>query len=441
MESFVTRFKNVLVLVAILLAQTIGLAVQVRRPVDPGAPDGYQPSPFSATGQSRQSPRLSGSSTALATTFATAGRTTSTCAIPASKTATFRRRSPVSASHYRGRPRSPRDAIQGPSPPGSPIFSSTTSPPLPAIFRAGHRHQRSDLSRALYRQGNKRRYQADRGRHHARRHHRQAPRRLPPYRPGTSHQRSDLRCRSCPGHYASPCHPSRQHYRPDSDHQSNPRLPHQVRRAGSHLGRRSSLPSRSSRRHNRVHQKRSRGPSASRQFSFSSSLQCQPKPAPRAVLIITGTQPTLPLPAQHDLAVGAATAEAQAAAAKQLAEQQAAEAAAKSAAQIVADRLPSLHDPDHPDTNQPAPGTPGAPVPGGVVPKPLPTVHPDRYTSGSTPSAADLKPGAAERNNPTTITPPPTTTNQPQTTDQPATTKPRKPQPQTDAAQPPNPQP
>ena len=40
MESFVTRFKNVLVLVAILLAQTIGLAVQVRRPVESGAPDG-----------------------------------------------------------------------------------------------------------------------------------------------------------------------------------------------------------------------------------------------------------------------------------------------------------------------------------------------------------------------------------------------------------------
>src|SRR5271155_777578 len=40
MESFVPRFKNVLVLVAILLAQTIGLAVQVRRPVESGAPDG-----------------------------------------------------------------------------------------------------------------------------------------------------------------------------------------------------------------------------------------------------------------------------------------------------------------------------------------------------------------------------------------------------------------
>ena len=40
MESFITRFKNVLVLVAILLAQTIRLAVQVRRPVEAGAPDG-----------------------------------------------------------------------------------------------------------------------------------------------------------------------------------------------------------------------------------------------------------------------------------------------------------------------------------------------------------------------------------------------------------------
>ncbi len=78
------------------------------------------------------------------------------------------------------------------------------------------------------------------------------------------------------------------------------------------------------------------------------------------VLVITGTQTTLPPAAQHDLAVGAATAEAQAAAAKQLAEQQAAEAAAKSAAQIVADRLPGLHDPDHPE-NDAAPATTGHP--------------------------------------------------------------------------------
>jgi rod shape-determining protein MreC len=151
------------------------------------------------------------------------------------------------------------------------------------------------------------------------------------------------------------------------------------------------------------------------------------------VLVITATQPNLPLPAQHDLAVGAATAEAQAAA-KQLADQQAAEAAARSAAQIVADRLPSLHDPDQPETNPATPAAPGA-TPGGVVPKPIPTLHPDRYSPGSTPPAADLKPGAAERNNPTNLTnPPPSATPEPAT--QPAPAKPRKPQPQTDSTQP-----
>src|SRR5665213_3021553 len=41
MESFFTRFRNVLVLVAVLLAQTIGLAIQVRRPVESGAPDSH----------------------------------------------------------------------------------------------------------------------------------------------------------------------------------------------------------------------------------------------------------------------------------------------------------------------------------------------------------------------------------------------------------------
>ena len=145
------------------------------------------------------------------------------------------------------------------------------------------------------------------------------------------------------------------------------------------------------------------------------------------VLVITGTQPTLPPVAQHDLAVGATTKEAQDAAAKQLADQQAAEAAAKSAAQIVADRLPSLHDSDQPAGGAASPATPGA-TPGGVVPKPLPTVHPDRYSSGATPSAADLKPGATERNTPLSV-PTPSSTSKPQT--QPDSTSPAKPQPQT----------
>jgi rod shape-determining protein MreC len=154
------------------------------------------------------------------------------------------------------------------------------------------------------------------------------------------------------------------------------------------------------------------------------------------VLVITATQPNLPTAAQHDLAVGAATAEAQTAAAKQLADQQAAEAAAKSAAQIVADRLPSLHDPDNPDANSATPAAPGA-TPGGVVPKPPPALHPDRYSPGSTPSAADLKPGATERNNPAPVpNPPPSKTPEPAT--QPAPTKPRNPQPPADTAQPPN---
>jgi len=42
MESFFVRYRNVLVLVAVLLAQTIALAVQVRRPVESGAPDASQ---------------------------------------------------------------------------------------------------------------------------------------------------------------------------------------------------------------------------------------------------------------------------------------------------------------------------------------------------------------------------------------------------------------
>jgi rod shape-determining protein MreC len=146
------------------------------------------------------------------------------------------------------------------------------------------------------------------------------------------------------------------------------------------------------------------------------------------VLVITGTQPTLPLQAQHDLAVGAATAEAQAA-----------EAAARSAAQIVADRLPSLHDPEHPETNDATPAAPGAAAPGGVVPKPLPTLHPDHYSPGATPPAADLKPGAPETPNPTTVTNPPSATQSP-AAQQPAATKPRKSQPPPDSTQPqPNP--
>ena len=126
------------------------------------------------------------------------------------------------------------------------------------------------------------------------------------------------------------------------------------------------------------------------------------------VLVITGTQTELPAVAQKDLALGATTAEAKAAAAKELADQQAAEAAAKSAADMVAARLPSLADAEHSDTSAPAAAGASAAPPGGVVPKPLPTLHTDRYSSGATLPAAEMRPGAAEPNTPgtTTITEP-----------------------------------
>ena len=113
------------------------------------------------------------------------------------------------------------------------------------------------------------------------------------------------------------------------------------------------------------------------------------------VLIITGTQSELPAQTKKDLAIGAATAEQQAEAARVAAAEAAAEAAAKSAAQIVADRLPSLHDPNNPDADPTKATDPAAPKStSGIVPKTQPTLHSDRYTPGSAPPAASLTPGA-----------------------------------------------
>jgi len=91
------------------------------------------------------------------------------------------------------------------------------------------------------------------------------------------------------------------------------------------------------------------------------------------VLVITGTQSDLPAAAQQDLS----TAEAQ------------------HAADISAERLPSVHDDGSsaPVATPTAAGAPAAP-PAPVTPRPLPALHPDRYTSGSAPPAADLTPGA-----------------------------------------------
>ena len=92
------------------------------------------------------------------------------------------------------------------------------------------------------------------------------------------------------------------------------------------------------------------------------------------VLVITGTQSDLPPGAQQDLA----TAEAQ------------------HAADLSAERLPGIHDDQPagtPSVVVKAPGSPTAPVV-IPIPKPLPTVHADRYSPGSTPPASELKPGA-----------------------------------------------
>jgi rod shape-determining protein MreC len=113
------------------------------------------------------------------------------------------------------------------------------------------------------------------------------------------------------------------------------------------------------------------------------------------VLVITGTQGNLTTQAQKDLAQGAATAKeiADAKAAKAAADEAAAEAAAQSATQIVSERLPSIHEAETAsDPN--APAKPTSTNPAVTVPKPLPTLHPDRYTPGTTPPASALTPGA-----------------------------------------------
>jgi len=99
------------------------------------------------------------------------------------------------------------------------------------------------------------------------------------------------------------------------------------------------------------------------------------------VLVITGTQPDLPAVAQQDLAVGEATA-----------------LQTKRAAELAAERLPSVNtNPDGtplaPATAPGQPADPNAPVT-ATVPHPLPTIHADRFTPGAAPPATSLTPGA-----------------------------------------------
>ncbi len=119
------------------------------------------------------------------------------------------------------------------------------------------------------------------------------------------------------------------------------------------------------------------------------------------VLVITGTSSTLPAQAQADAAQAEATAEEN-----------------KRAAEVLAEKLPNINDQPATDSNSPnaqtsattttAPANNGKPidttgqnligglpgVPNSGLPKVQPALHPDRYTPGATPPAADLQPGA-----------------------------------------------
>jgi rod shape-determining protein MreC len=133
------------------------------------------------------------------------------------------------------------------------------------------------------------------------------------------------------------------------------------------------------------------------------------------VLVITGTQPVLPSSAEQDLAA----------------------AAAQHAADLSAERLPSIHDdqpPGAPGTaNGAAPGSPATPA-APVIPHPLPALHSDRFTPGSAPPAAEMTPGApssSPRESPQQNGQPPASGSEPKNAQQPSPAK----------ASPPNPPP
>jgi rod shape-determining protein MreC len=92
------------------------------------------------------------------------------------------------------------------------------------------------------------------------------------------------------------------------------------------------------------------------------------------VLVITSMQSDLSAEAQQDLAA----------------------AQAQRAADMSAEKLPGIHD-DEPKgtaaTPAAAPGSAGGPA--LKVPHPLPVIRPDRYSTGTTPPASELTPGAA----------------------------------------------
>jgi rod shape-determining protein MreC len=88
------------------------------------------------------------------------------------------------------------------------------------------------------------------------------------------------------------------------------------------------------------------------------------------VLVITGTDSSLPAAAQQDAVIAGATAQAN-----------------QRAADVIAERLPSLHT--DADSDDSATAVDNAPPP-----KPPPALHTDRYSPGATPAAESLQPGA-----------------------------------------------
>jgi len=127
------------------------------------------------------------------------------------------------------------------------------------------------------------------------------------------------------------------------------------------------------------------------------------------VLIITGRETSLPPSTLQTLARGAEISAAARAAAQKTAVAAAAaraaadaqEAASRSASELVADRLPSLRDPAA-DPNSPEAKARAAALAANpkaaavtVIPRPLATLHTDRFSPGTTPPASSLTPGGS----------------------------------------------
>jgi rod shape-determining protein MreC len=116
------------------------------------------------------------------------------------------------------------------------------------------------------------------------------------------------------------------------------------------------------------------------------------------VLVITGTQSDLSQAAQQDMAA----------------------AEAQHAADLSAQQLPGIHDDANPAA---ASGAPPAANASPVTSHPLPVLHPDRFSSGSTPPASAMTPGAASSAESIQSAPSSTQARPPQAKPQPGATK------------------